>query len=99
MSEVVRRLLVAYDITDDRRREQIAHLLESYGDRVQYSVFLIDGRPAAFVRMRRRLESLIDSGSDSLLFCDLGPRASLDADRFAMIGRSRPLTPPGPLIL
>lgn len=60
MTEPVRRLLVAYDIAEDRRREQIAHLLESYGDRVQYSVFIVDGRPAAFIRMRRRLESLVD---------------------------------------
>ncbi len=99
MTEPVRRLLVAYDIAEDRRREQIAHLLESYGDRVQYSVFIVDGRPAAFIRMRRRLESLVDFRSDSVIFCDLGPLASLDTDRFTTIGRARPLTSSGPLIV
>jgi CRISPR-associated protein Cas2 len=99
VTEPVRRLLVAYDITEDRRREKIAHLLESYGDRVQYSVFIVDGRPAAFVHMRRRLESLVDFGSDSVIYCDLGPLASLGAERFEVVGRARPLTPSGPLIV
>lgn len=31
--------LVCYDIDDNRERTRTAHLLESYGQRVQYSVF------------------------------------------------------------
>jgi len=31
--------LVCYDIEDDRERTRLAHLLEGYGERVQYSVF------------------------------------------------------------
>ncbi len=31
--------LVSYDISNDRRRLKVAHLLEGYGERVQYSVF------------------------------------------------------------
>jgi CRISPR-associated protein Cas2 len=31
--------LICYDITDDRDRNRVAHLLERYGERVQYSVF------------------------------------------------------------
>lgn len=40
------RYLVAYDIVDDRRRTKIAKVLESYGDRIQYSVFVVDIKPA-----------------------------------------------------
>ena len=47
-----RRTLVAYDIPDDKRRSRVAHLLESYGDRVQFSVFVVDAAPARLVRMR-----------------------------------------------
>ncbi len=43
--EAPRRWLIAYDISLDERRTRIAHLLESYGDRVQYSVFVVDLRP------------------------------------------------------
>lgn len=31
--------LVSYDIADDKRRLKVAHLLEGWGERVQYSVF------------------------------------------------------------
>ncbi|MDD7389509.1 MAG: CRISPR-associated endonuclease Cas2 [Lachnospiraceae bacterium] len=31
--------VVSYDITEDKRRNKIAKLLEGYGRRVQYSVF------------------------------------------------------------
>ena len=32
-------VIVAYDIKDDKKRSKIAKVLESFGDRVQYSVF------------------------------------------------------------
>lgn len=31
--------VISYDITDDKRRQRLAKYLESYGVRVQYSVF------------------------------------------------------------
>ena len=31
--------LISYDIPDNKRRTKIMHLLEGYGERVQYSVF------------------------------------------------------------
>ena len=30
---------VAYDITDDKRRNKVAKILKDFGKRVQYSVF------------------------------------------------------------
>ncbi|MFI8774620.1 CRISPR-associated endonuclease Cas2 [Gordonia sp. NPDC062954] len=33
-------ILVAYDITEDRRRARLAALLQAWGDRIQYSVFI-----------------------------------------------------------
>ncbi|MGO9791187.1 MAG: CRISPR-associated endonuclease Cas2 [Solirubrobacteraceae bacterium] len=74
MSEPVRRLLIAYDITNDARRDRVAVTLQRYGERVQYSVFVVDGRPAQFVRLRLTLSKLIDPNADRILFCDLGPR-------------------------
>ncbi|NJN76802.1 MAG: CRISPR-associated endonuclease Cas2 [Synechococcaceae cyanobacterium RL_1_2] len=31
--------VVTYDITDNKRRQKVAHILEGYGSRVQFSVF------------------------------------------------------------
>lgn len=77
MSETPRRLLVAYDVSSDTRRDRVATALQAYGERVQYSVFLVDGRPADFVRLQITLNTLIDPRTDRVLVCDLGevPRA------------------------
>ena len=87
--DAARRYLVAYDVADDRRRLRVATKLSSYGDRVQFSVFVVDGRPAKLVRLRAALSRLIDPELDSVLICDLGP-VSGDLDRrFDVIGCSR----------
>ncbi len=92
MSEPVRRMLVAYDIVDDRRRDRVAVALQEHGERVQYSVFLVDGRPATFVRLRSALGGLIDLDVDTVMFCDLGNRESAVKHSIAHIGKRRPLT-------
>jgi len=54
-ADTVHRFLIAYDISDDPRRNQVAKTLESYGDRIQYSVFLVDAKPAKLLRLRAAL--------------------------------------------
>jgi CRISPR-associated protein Cas2 len=90
---------VAYDISDDPRRTRIAKCLEGYGDRVQYSVFVVDVRPARLVRLRTKLEALIDPVTDSILLCDLGPVSSLDVRRFEFLGCAASIMPNGPIVL
>ncbi len=90
--DAARRYLVAYDVADDRRRTRVAAKLSGYGDRIQYSVFVIDGRPAKLVRLRAALVRLIDDASDSVLICDLGTVTVDLGRRFDIIGRRRPLT-------
>lgn len=94
-----RRYLIAYDIPDDARRTRIAKKLESYGDRVQYSVFVVDARPARLIRLRRDLELLTDTSADSILLCDLGTVAHAAERNFQYVGVTRPITASGPLIL
>ena len=90
--DAARRYLVAYDVADDRRRLRVSTKLSSYGDRVQFSVFVVDGRPAKLVRLRAALAKVIDLEVDSVLICDLGS-VSGDLDRrFDVIGRRRPIT-------
>ncbi len=83
-------MLVAYDICDDARRDRVAVALQEFGERVQYSVFIVDGRPATFVRLRSSLASLIDPVVDTIMLCDLGSKDGADR-RIAHLGRARPL--------
>jgi CRISPR-associated protein Cas2 len=82
-------MLVAYDIADDRRRDRVAVLLQEHGDRVQFSVFLVDGRPASFVRLQAALAQLIDPERDGIMFCDLGPRDTTAKRAITYVGRRR----------
>jgi CRISPR-associated protein Cas2 len=87
---------IAYDIRDDRRRDQVAKLLEDHGTRVQYSVFdcFLDERELQ--RLRRRLEAVVLPEEDSVRFyrlCQrccaaievLGQGRVLDDDQFRIV--------------
>lgn len=86
-------------MTDDLRRTKVAKTLESYGDRVQYSVFVVDIRPAKLVRLRTLLTALIDQSTDSVLFGNLGTLRESRSTSLDIIGRSRQITGHGPAIL
>lgn len=72
MSDEKRSYLVAYDINDDRRRNHVAKILQSYGERLQYSVFLLRIRPSKMLRVRDLIEIEIDDSSDFVVTCFLG---------------------------
>lgn len=95
--ETVRRHLIAYDIPDDHRRTRVAKALATYGDRVQYSVFIADLRPAKLLRLRDLLNSIIEDHADSVLICELGTPAH--PARLDYLGRRKPLTSDGPIVL
>jgi len=98
MSEPIRRVLVAYDISSDARRDRVAVLLQGFGERIQYSVFMVNGRPADFVRLQVALIALIDARADRVLMCDLGAK---DAARRATVylGRRPFLTGDQPALI
>jgi CRISPR-associated protein Cas2 len=91
VSEAIRRLLVAYDVSSDARRDRVAVALQSYGERIQYSVFVVDGKPADFVRLQMALAQLIDSRTDRVLLCDLGSREAAKR-KLTYLGRAPYLT-------
>lgn len=90
--DAARRYLIAYDIPQDRRRSRLADKLESYGDRIQYSVFVADISPGRLQRLRTEISLIIESDEDSVLMCDLGPLTSVGDGRFEFMGCSRPIT-------
>ena len=61
-------LLVSYDICDPKRLPRVANLLESYGIRVQYSVFECILSERQVQDMERKLKRLIKLEVDSVRF-------------------------------
>ncbi|MGH4016430.1 MAG: CRISPR-associated endonuclease Cas2 [Pseudonocardiaceae bacterium] len=60
-------VVVAYDIVDDGRREDVASLLSGYGPRVQLSVFECEVRSQVDVQaLRAGLRALIDPLEDQV---------------------------------
>lgn len=59
--------VIAYDITDDRRRERVSTLLEDYGLRVNYSVFECELEGEEFAQVCAALARLIDTREDRIL--------------------------------
>lgn len=98
-ADSVHRFLIAYDVGDDLRRARVAKTLQSYGDRIQYSVFLIEAKPAKLVRLRSALRSLMDLSGDRAVICDLGPLAHEGQRRMEFIGDRPAYTTDGPMIL
>lgn len=71
------RYVIAYDIADDGRREDVATLLSGYGPRVQLSVFECDvrGRQEAG-DLQAKLRTLIDPVEDQVRLYPLDERAA-----------------------
>jgi CRISPR-associated protein Cas2 len=93
------RYIIAYDVSDDRRRTLIARRLSSYGQRIQFSVFLVDVRPARIVRLRGMLEQILIPAEDSVLICELGPRERAVTLRMEFLGRQPNLLGSDPVVL
>ena len=62
---------VAYDITDDKRRNRVSKILKDFGTRVQYSVFECNTDRRAFLRLQNRLEKAIELSEDTITFYHL----------------------------
>jgi CRISPR-associated protein Cas2 len=65
--------LVAYDISDDKRRTRIFNKLKGYGEALQYSLFRCALTPGERARLRNDLWPYVDHGADRILLVNLGP--------------------------
>lgn len=66
-----------YDISSPRRLARVARLLESFGLRIQKSVFQCDLTPETYVSLKHRLLRLIHKKQDSLVFIPVCSRCKL----------------------
>jgi len=70
--------IIAYDIADNKRRLRVAKTLESWGYRIQESVFQLRLDSATLARVRSRLAALISDSEDVI---HIYPICSSCADR------------------
>jgi len=61
-------IVVAYDISDDRRRERLHQLLEGYGYPVQYSVFECRLKPPEIEKMKKAVRRTIRRSLDQVRY-------------------------------
>ena len=61
-------VVVAYDISEDRRRARVAATLQTWGNRVQKSVFVCAIEPERLDELAGRLTEMINVDTDSIYF-------------------------------
>ena len=91
------RYLVAYDIADAKRLRRVCTIMEGYGQRLQYSVFLCDLSLSEVSSLERDVLDVMSLAEDSVVRIDLGPELSSATVRF--IGRHRDLPGTDPLVV
>jgi len=66
------RYLICYDIADPRRLRHTARVCESYGCRIQFSVFEASLDATMLASLKVKLDALINHDCDQILFVNLG---------------------------
>ena len=79
-------VVVAYDITDDRRRLRVMKMLQGYGEHVQESVFECHLKRSVYRQMLQRLRKLMNKGEDNVRLYHL---CRTDVERIRELGVGR----------
>jgi CRISPR-associated protein Cas2 len=88
--------VIAYDMTDNRRRAKLARLLESLGFRVQGSVFEGYLSSNEVDRMLKKALKLIDPNEDSIR---VYPICKDCREKMTILGQGEVIRPPGLVII
>ena len=80
----MKNLIVVYDIADDKRRLKLFKTLEGYGIPVQFSVFECVLSDEDFLRMRDKVDRIIDKDEDSVIYYELCLRCCDRVKRFGI---------------
>jgi CRISPR-associated protein Cas2 len=82
--------VIAYDVTDDRRRGKVHKLLCGYGVWTQFSLFECYLTPKQYLLLRERVERLLEPAEDSVRFYALCAACRKQVE---IIGGQRPEEP------
>jgi len=91
------RILVSYDISDNKRRQKVAKIMEGFGYRVQYSVFECELDSHKLAELKRRLRPLVDKrAEESVRFY---PLCADCARKVKVIGQDLAKSLPGTIVV
>ncbi len=76
MANVRLRYLVSYDIANAKRLRRVAKCMESFGTRLQFSVFECPLDDLRLAQAKAALAEIINRDHDQILFVSLGPEAA-----------------------
>jgi CRISPR-associated protein Cas2 len=81
------RYLVCYDIRDPKRLRRVARTMESFGTRIQFSVFECPLDDLRLERLKAALHEVLHHEHDQILFVSLGPEDSAHGLRIDSMGQ------------
>jgi CRISPR-associated protein Cas2 len=87
---------ICYDVTDDRRRQEVAKVLKDFGCRVQLSVFEANLDPQELERLKTRVHRLLDPQEDTLR---IYPLCAACSERVLVLGRGQITRDPDVIVL
>lgn len=67
-----RYVLIAYDVSDDKRLRRIFKLLRGYGDHIQYSVFLCRLTDKDRFVLKEKIKDILNFKKDQVILIPLG---------------------------
>jgi len=68
----MKRLMIVYDVTDNRRRRLLSDLLEGYGKRVNRSVFeCLFSSEAKYLKLQDEIREIVNKKEDSVRLYEL----------------------------
>lgn len=82
-----RHYVVTYDISDDKRRNEVFRTLHGFGEHAQYSVFFCELSQEELSRLRQRLRAAIHQKDDQVLIVEMGRAARPLESGLEVIGR------------
>lgn len=88
--------ILTYDIVDDKRRLKIAKIMESMGDRVQYSVFEAYLTPPELQKLLKRVGKVMMAKEDSVRVYFL---CNACREKVHTEGQGKVTPPPGVMIV
>lgn len=68
MSRDILNIVASYDISDHRRLAKVANVMKDYGKRVLKSVFECNLRKEVFLKMKERIDNIIDPIDDTVRY-------------------------------
>jgi len=83
-----KRYLIAYDVSDDKRRTTIFKALMGNGDHVQFSVFICQLSDVELARLKGTLVESVNARQDQVVILDLGPADSDLASTLECLGKA-----------